>query len=367
MIISLGSINHLENNKMFYTDDNLIDILNNEHFKIKEENYLRKQGIPTLDISIDGLNESIKKIDEDCETGREILMEIDKILSSLYSKLGNITCTDENYSIHKVKMINDMVTEYENKREEIYKVFITKYNLKNDLENIKKELQKKYNINKDIGSNDYEQNYGNHYHLSKMTIKSSFCSPISPYSSPPLNYSINCCGDSYDDEGNHNDYKYHNNRRCDNRYKVENNNSLHNSNYYEYYSSSSCNNSNLNNDDDIGNIDDLKDMEEGNQEEEPPVANHKTIQNKNKYDFVEPIKGSLEYSSDDNDEYIKMKDEDERLGNEEERLAAHLNMMDIHSSNNFDGLYNYFGHHNYYKNQCKCDDRGPLLPKQPLL
>ncbi|KAH7647279.1 hypothetical protein FG379_002422 [Cryptosporidium bovis] len=248
---------------MLHIDDDLIKILNNENLREKEESYLNKQGLPTLDISIDGLDESIKKVERECETGKEILMEIDIVLSCLYSKLGTITCSNNNYSNDQINIINDIVTKYESKREKIYEIFITKFNLKNDLENVKLELLKKYNninINNDI--NNYTDNNSI---IPKIPIIPSTFSSYSAFSSD--------CNSKHCEDNNNNNYEYDNNGEL--YYpqdEIIGNNSLSNISYYnDYYHYNSSSDSKIYSDDDIGNIDDLKGIKE--LEEQEQIAN----------------------------------------------------------------------------------------------
>ncbi|KAH8739027.1 hypothetical protein FG386_003352 [Cryptosporidium ryanae] len=310
---------------MFNADDDLISMLNNENLRKKEENYLNKQGLPTLDISIDGLDESIRKIDNECQTGKEILMEMDMILSNLYSKLGIMTCSNDNYSNYQNNIINDIITKYEHKRDRIYKIFITKFNLKNDLENIKLELLKKYSID------------------DRLVQKT-------PTISSPLPFSGDCnfkyCfenSDSHFYSDKNSEYNSEHEHKCS-REEAKSSCSISNINYYsKYYRYNSSSYSNIYSDDDIGNMNDLEDMKEL---EEERIENNKEI---NTYNF-----------DDTTIEYSKHEHVEEYYNYLEEKLVSQLNTIDINSSTNYNDCNS-----NYCSK--KHNNIGPCLPKQPLL
>ncbi|KAK9173117.1 hypothetical protein CmeUKMEL1_08115 [Cryptosporidium meleagridis] len=151
----------------------LCDFYNDPKRREMEDDYINKETFPTLDLSIEGIQESISKVWNECQQGQELLEEIDRILSILYSKISAFSSTNNGcFSLQSVSELDSLVKEYEIKRSLIYETLNRKINLKNELELlyldfIKKEfqqtciplenVQKTTNINQSFFSNNITQ------------------------------------------------------------------------------------------------------------------------------------------------------------------------------------------------------------------
>ncbi|OII72196.1 uncharacterized protein cubi_01529 [Cryptosporidium ubiquitum] len=111
------------------------DFYNDPKRKERENEYINKETFPTLDLSIEGIQESISKVWKECQQGQELLEEIDRILAVLYSKISAFSSSNNLcFSIQSVSELDSLAKEYEIKRTLIYETLNKKVNLKNELE-----------------------------------------------------------------------------------------------------------------------------------------------------------------------------------------------------------------------------------------
>lgn len=113
----------------------LYDIYNDPKRKERENDFINKETFPTLDLSIEGIQESISKVWKECQQGQELLEEIDSILAILYSKISTFSSSNNlHFSIQSVSELDSLAKEYEIKRTLIYETLTKKINLKSELE-----------------------------------------------------------------------------------------------------------------------------------------------------------------------------------------------------------------------------------------
>lgn len=103
--------------------------------KEREDEYINGEMFPTLDLSAEGIQESISKVWRECQQGQDLLEEIDRTLATLYSRIS-VFSSSENpcFSIESVFELDSLVKEYETKRSLIYEVLTRKLSLKRELE-----------------------------------------------------------------------------------------------------------------------------------------------------------------------------------------------------------------------------------------
>ncbi|EAK87753.1 hypothetical protein [Cryptosporidium parvum Iowa II] len=151
----------------------LCDFYNDPKRRERENDYINKETFPTLDLSIEGIQESISKVWDECQQGQELLEEIDRILTILYSKISAFSSSNNAcFSLQSVSELDSLVKEYEIKRSLIYETLSGKINLKSELELlyldfIKKQFQETHiplegvqettNINQSFFSNNITQ------------------------------------------------------------------------------------------------------------------------------------------------------------------------------------------------------------------
>ncbi|KAH8581515.1 uncharacterized protein ELE39_000576 [Cryptosporidium sp. chipmunk genotype I] len=152
----------------------LCDLYNDPKRKERENDYINKEIFPTLDLSIEGIQESISKVWKECQQGQELLEEIDHLLATLYSKISAFSSSNNScFSIKSVSELDSIVKEYEIKRTLIYEALTRKVNLKSELELMYLDFIKK----------QYQQVHNPLENVQEATINQSFVSNITQMSS----------------------------------------------------------------------------------------------------------------------------------------------------------------------------------------
>ncbi|KAF7455853.1 hypothetical protein HWI79_3613 [Cryptosporidium felis] len=119
----------------------MISALKDPKRKDRENSYINKETFPTLDLSIEGIEESIYKVWCECQQGQELLKEIDHVLSLLYSKISVISSpSNGRFSIEEICEMDSLVKENEANRNLIYETFTRKLALKHELELLRQDL-----------------------------------------------------------------------------------------------------------------------------------------------------------------------------------------------------------------------------------
>lgn len=113
----------------------LSDLYSDPKRKEREESYINGEVFPTLDLSVEGIQESISKVCSECQQGKDLLEEVDRTLAALYSRISAFSSSENPcFSMESVFELDALVKEYEAKRALIYEVLTRKLSLKSELE-----------------------------------------------------------------------------------------------------------------------------------------------------------------------------------------------------------------------------------------
>ncbi|KAJ1606929.1 hypothetical protein OIY81_2956 [Cryptosporidium canis] len=118
-------------------DREFYDFCNDPKRREREDDYINREMFPTLDLSMEGIQESIAKVWRECQQGQELLREIDYMLAVLYSRISVFSSSSNpSFSLQSISELDSLVKEYEAKRALVYESLARKVELKGELERL---------------------------------------------------------------------------------------------------------------------------------------------------------------------------------------------------------------------------------------